>query len=65
MWSLLLNTEIAYKNKNGECYTEIQAAKLEALQVYPSSIPVVSQESAPGVLDHGTALRLKNAVSLP
>ena len=32
MWSLLLNTEITYKiRKNCVCYTEIQAARLEAL----------------------------------
>ena len=32
MWSLLLNTEITYTIlKNGVCYTEIQAARLEAL----------------------------------
>ena len=34
MWSLLLNTKITYKIlKNGVCYTEIQAARLEALKV--------------------------------
>ena len=32
MWNLLLNTEITYKIlKNGVCYSEIQAARLEAL----------------------------------
>ena len=30
MWSLLLNTEITYKMV---CYTEIQAARLEALDL--------------------------------
>ena len=34
LWSLLLSTEIAYKIlENGVCYTEIQAARLEALTV--------------------------------
>ena len=38
MWSLLLNTEITYKiRENGVCYTEIQAARLEALTLYAES----------------------------